>query len=238
MVYELRRESAWTNYDQILLMCAARTLAGSLVPLKGDAPTNVGFENADYDRFNGITGDGASYINTNYAGTWRQSASQQHIWITQRQEGTTGDGQPPYLCGGSFTQPKGIYLRYPVGGPINGYGVNPGAGPTTAGTNSTYNASMANTSGFCGWRATSIDYFALFPNNGTTGIGGSTNSGSAPNIFIFAANNGSGAPIRITTSRLCCYGIGIQVTTAVGGLPIARDVFSRFRTRLQVALGL
>ena len=46
----------------------ARTLNGALVPLKGSAPTNVGFAAIDHDRKTGLKGDGASkYLDSNRA---------------------------------------------------------------------------------------------------------------------------------------------------------------------------
>ena len=51
------------------ILCGARTLAGALVPVVGDAPTNVadGFVEGDYSRTAGITGDGTSYIDSGRA---------------------------------------------------------------------------------------------------------------------------------------------------------------------------
>jgi len=54
------------------ILCGARTLAGALVPLVGDAPTNVanGFVSGDYTRGGatpGLKGDGTSYLDSNYA---------------------------------------------------------------------------------------------------------------------------------------------------------------------------
>jgi len=49
------------------ILCGARTITGALVPLAGDAPTSNGFVSGDYSRTNGITGDGSSYLDSNYA---------------------------------------------------------------------------------------------------------------------------------------------------------------------------
>jgi hypothetical protein len=53
------------------ILAGARTLAGALVPVVGDAPTNVadGFVEGDYSRTDGLTGDGTSYIDTGFANT-------------------------------------------------------------------------------------------------------------------------------------------------------------------------
>jgi hypothetical protein len=53
------------------ILAGARTLAGALVPVVGDAPTNVadGFVEGDYSRTDGLTGDGATtYLDSGRAG--------------------------------------------------------------------------------------------------------------------------------------------------------------------------
>jgi hypothetical protein len=48
------------------LLCGARTLAGALVPLAGDAPTNNNFVDADYNRETGLVGNGSTkYLDSN-----------------------------------------------------------------------------------------------------------------------------------------------------------------------------
>lgn len=42
------------------LHCGQRSLAGSLIPLTGPAPTNINFVTGDYSRTQGLKGDGAS----------------------------------------------------------------------------------------------------------------------------------------------------------------------------------
>jgi len=51
------------------ILAGARTLAGALVPVVGDAPTNVadGFVEGDFSRTAGLTGDGTSYIDSGRA---------------------------------------------------------------------------------------------------------------------------------------------------------------------------
>jgi hypothetical protein len=51
------------------ILAGARTLAGALVPVVGDAPTNVadGFVEGDYSRTAGLTGDGTSYLDSGRA---------------------------------------------------------------------------------------------------------------------------------------------------------------------------
>jgi hypothetical protein len=50
----------WEAIKSSAIMMGARTLAGMLVPLRGDAPTNFNFVNADYDRVIGLKGNGST----------------------------------------------------------------------------------------------------------------------------------------------------------------------------------
>ena len=67
LVSGLKADGLWESMASSCLLCGPRTLAGALVPLKGDAPTAYGFVDGDYDRSNGITGDGTSYLDSNRA---------------------------------------------------------------------------------------------------------------------------------------------------------------------------
>jgi hypothetical protein len=50
------------------LLCGARTLAGALVPLAGDAPSNLNFLPEDYNRETGLKGNGSTkYLDSNRA---------------------------------------------------------------------------------------------------------------------------------------------------------------------------
>ena len=57
-VLALKATTGWAAMDVILPLIGARTLAGSLVPLKGSAPTLNNFVAGDYDRKLGLKGDG------------------------------------------------------------------------------------------------------------------------------------------------------------------------------------
>lgn len=68
LVAGLKADGLWDAIGASCLLSGPRTLAGALVPLKGDAPTNVanGFVGGDYDRL-GLLGDGTSHLDTGYA---------------------------------------------------------------------------------------------------------------------------------------------------------------------------
>jgi len=63
-----KNDGIWDAIKASCILAGARTLAGALVPLVGDAPTNVGgnFVAGDYNRETGLKGDGSTkYLNSN-----------------------------------------------------------------------------------------------------------------------------------------------------------------------------
>jgi hypothetical protein len=57
-----KTDGIWTAIKASCILAGARTLAGSLVPLMGTAPTNVGglFVSGDYNRKTGLVGNGST----------------------------------------------------------------------------------------------------------------------------------------------------------------------------------
>lgn len=55
-----KTDGTWTAIKACCILAGARTLAGALVPLVGAAPTNVNFVSGDYDRKNGLIGNGST----------------------------------------------------------------------------------------------------------------------------------------------------------------------------------
>jgi hypothetical protein len=68
LVSGLKSDGLWESMASTCLLCGPRTLAGALVPLRGDAPTaQGGWASGDYDRATGLTGDGnALYLDSNF----------------------------------------------------------------------------------------------------------------------------------------------------------------------------
>jgi hypothetical protein len=63
-----KSDGIWSAIKASCIMAGARTLAGALVPLVGDAPTNFNFVSGDYNRKTGLVGNGSTkYLNSNRA---------------------------------------------------------------------------------------------------------------------------------------------------------------------------
>ena len=55
-----KADGIWSAIKASCILAGARTLAGALVPLVGTAPTNNNFVTSDYDRKNGLIGNGSN----------------------------------------------------------------------------------------------------------------------------------------------------------------------------------
>jgi len=61
-----KSDGIWDSIKSSCILAGARTLAGALVPLRGTAPTNNNFAEADYNRETGLVGDGSTkYLDSN-----------------------------------------------------------------------------------------------------------------------------------------------------------------------------
>ena len=88
LVAGLKAEGLWDAMASSCLLCGPRTLAGALVPLRGDAPTAYGFVEGDYDR-EGLAGDGTSYLDSNRLDT-ADPTNDRHIATYVTAAGTLG----------------------------------------------------------------------------------------------------------------------------------------------------
>ena len=62
-----KADGTWTSLVASCIMAGARTVAGAIVPLRGNAPTNNNFVAGDYSRTLGLLGnDSNKYLNTGY----------------------------------------------------------------------------------------------------------------------------------------------------------------------------
>ena len=62
-----KADGIWSAIKSSCILAGSRTLSGALVPLVGSAPTNSNFVSFDFDRKNGLKGNGSTKrINSNY----------------------------------------------------------------------------------------------------------------------------------------------------------------------------
>jgi hypothetical protein len=81
----MKADGTFSAIKAACLLCGARTLAGALVPLAGNAPTNNNFVDADYNRETGLVGNGSTkYLDTNKnANTFDDDDYHHAVYVTQ-----------------------------------------------------------------------------------------------------------------------------------------------------------
>ena len=96
----LKEDNIYTDINACCVMAGWDSLAGALTPLKGTAPTNSGFLDADLDRGIGLKGNGSTkYLNSNRAGN-ADGQNDRHVSVFLGDRGTAGGGAR-YIASGS-----------------------------------------------------------------------------------------------------------------------------------------
>jgi hypothetical protein len=90
-----KADGIWDSIVTSCIMAGARTLAGAIIPLKGNAPTNNNFVSGDYSRTLGLLGDSSiKYLDTGYNNNdttnFPQNDSHMSCYVSASQTDTTG----------------------------------------------------------------------------------------------------------------------------------------------------
>jgi len=191
------------------ILAGARTLAGALVPVVGDAPTNVadGFVNGDYSRTAGLTGDGTSYLNSgvsndsDFSGTVANPVNDNHnaVYVTTANTVTSGS-----------------YISASLG--LEGGANNLVSDPdnTRIFTRNRSDAAelfvgKQSAVGLLGTsRQGSASYVVRIEGSDTT-VNVASVGASSDNLFVFSRNS-SGSPTGTTDATLAFYSIGTSLS--------------------------
>ena len=205
LVSGLKADGLWDAMASTCLLSGPRTLAGALVPLKGDAPTPYGFVSGDYSRTDGLGDPGsASYLDSNRSdGTDPQNDIHLSAYVSQV-DSRHANGSPPYAgfyvgsTSNSNTSAIGPYnsaehfgLRTPT--------IYPGTLVTSGSATGFRGCSRSNAASFT-WRVDGV--------NGTrtqaSGAHGSQN-------YFVAALNLNGSATRYADGKIAFYSIGTSL---------------------------
>lgn len=149
-----KADGIWSAIKASCILAGARTLTGALTPLVGSAPTNNNFVSGDYDREDGLVGNGSTkYINSNRNNN-TDPQNDQHMMVYVSQAGSL------------FPE---AYMG--AGGPAS-------AGATHFGPNSNTNVFFARS------RSSSAFNHSTAPASATGAIGVSRASSSAYNLRV------------------------------------------------------
>jgi hypothetical protein len=96
-VAELKKVNLWDSITDCLILMGSRTLAGSLIPLKGVPPTPSGFNDSNYNRKR-LKGNGTGFLNLNRFNNFYNRISH-HVVIYKTEISTPSPG---YLFGDGF----------------------------------------------------------------------------------------------------------------------------------------
>jgi len=198
-----KADGIWTSLVTSCIMAGARTVAGAITPLVGNAPTNNNFVAGDYSRTLGLLGnDSNKYLNTGYNNNdttnFPQNDSHMSCFVSQSQTDVNGT-----LVGTT----TGLGNRFRIG--------------YTSATNiSAVNRSnLASTMNFAplGFqaqsRSNSSGWLRRFYYSGGFQDGNVVSaSGSPSNELLGVFATGAGGAATTTNARMSFYSIGKSLT--------------------------
>jgi hypothetical protein len=209
-------DGIWDAIKSCCILAGARTLDGALVPLKGTAPSKVGFISTDYSRSTGLLSDGTTkYLNSNRA----HNADPQdsfHLSVYHHSSTIPQNGTSRYLIGARSVTSEvcfsvvGLY-KATTSGII---GVAAGARSIVESTNATPNNTSSHSAGIYGvTRNSASQYIVYFPPT-FNGISTSTvtlqpsKPRDAVNYLVFGLANTNTNLSSAVTARIAFYSIG------------------------------
>ena len=204
LVTRLKLQSLWAPIQHIVLLCAARTLSGALVPLKGARPINNNFVSDDYSRTAGLQGNGTDKrldAGFNANGFGSQDSKHLSAWVTQHQadNGALGSYIGSRLGVANEVSIGKSSLATQIRGQINGEG---------AGLHSP--ANYATSPGFVGISRSSSTVTTIRGSGLESTQGLVSAPANATSVAVFA--NSSAFPGVFTTARIAAYTAGSNIT--------------------------
>ena len=198
-----RDDGIYDDLNACCVMAGWDSLAGALTPLKGAAPTNSGFLDADLDRGIGLTGDGSTkYLDSNRASE-EDDQDSHHLAVFQTNPQI---GNPKYIAG------RGIVDA----GTTTLVGVSSATNKLyTRSRNSADNGGAAGLSatGLLGMSRSASDNYDVRVNSNTFNTVQDSQTPLTGNIWVFRSNNvGSGSSYDGTLSF---YSIGSATDLAL-----------------------
>jgi hypothetical protein len=197
-----KSDAIWGAIKASCIMAGARTISGALVPLVGDAPTNVNFVSADYDRKTGLKGDRSTkYLlaNINYNDMEQNSIS---FSVNLSDAGTSGTNR--VHIGGSYASNSLDYND------IIADSTGKLASRNRLGASDLFPSPASETTGFlCSSRNNSADFIFRFGGVNNT----VTRNSATPRDSIFSIYNRTNAALY-SDARINFYHVGDYVDPA------------------------
>jgi len=197
-----KQDGIWTSLVTSCIMAGARTVAGAITPLVGNAPTNNNFVAGDYSRTLGLLGNNSNkYLATGYNNNdttnFPQNNSHMSCYVSASQTNASG-----VFAGGTVALGGRLYFYH---------------NSTTIifAKNRAVNATGSNNLAPIGFQGTSRNNSANFDCRFTSssGVASSTVTGvstTLSNDLLGVFASGSGA--AFTSARMSFYSIGKSLT--------------------------
>jgi hypothetical protein len=200
LVSGLKADGLWESMASTCLLCGPRTLAGALVPLRGDAPTSYGFVEGDYDRL-GLTGDYTSYLDTGYA--YDQNQDNEHMSLYRSAAGATTQN---WMGAGNYDSRNGAFTR------LSHYSSN--VQPASQ-ANLSFYPEASPPSGFAGVsRSGSAVTVRYNGSDRSQTVQSKSVSGITSTFAVFAVNYDDLGVVGYSTQKASFYSIGTSIDLA------------------------
>lgn len=201
-----KADGIWNAIVASCIMAGARTVAGAIVPLRGNAPTNNNFVSGDYSRKLGLLGDGSTkYLATGYNNNDTTSFPQNNTHISCYVSQSPTNDNAIFVGTRLVGLSSILTIRYTAGG-INTLFQCRGA----TGASRTLTAL-----GFqCASRSLSTEFLSRCTHSGGISDATSTITSSAPSnnlLGVFAGFNAT-TPQSFANARMSFYSIGQSLT--------------------------
>lgn len=205
-----KNDGIWNSIKASCLLGGARTLNGALVPLVGNAPTNVNFISSDYNRKTGLVTDGTKYLNLGYNNNdttnFPRDDSHASVYIKQNSVSFLASG--PYIILGAkgYSYEGGMSFLWSAGGGSAVYSVY---NRTFTSVNYGTMINFVGTS-----KSTSGAFFIARTANANTTSSTSANSGPASGLYgVFGL--GDGSFLYPSGLRISFYSLGRSLNLAL-----------------------
>ena len=195
-----KADGTWDSIKACCILAGWDSLDGCLVPLKGPAPTNNNFAEADYNRETGLVGDGSqTYLDTNRA---NDADPQDDKHVSAYISTVPSNAGTVYIASaGRNIVGSTSFFR---GSVTTNWGVNR---PSTASVSDVLNADLIGFAGMSRFQAANFLYRA----NGATTTSTAFPSGTPDPGDLFVMSDGSSYH---SDARIAFYSIGESLDLA------------------------
>lgn len=197
-----KADGIWASLVTSCIMAGARTVAGAITPLVGNAPTNNNFVAGDYSRTLGLLGNGTNkYLATGYNNNDTTNFPQNNTHISCYISQIPTNDNAIFVGTRLVAFSSILCIRYTGGGATTFFNCRGGQGTSR---------SLVALGFQCASRALSTEFLSRCTHSGGTSDVTSIVNSSAPSnnlLGVFAGFNAA-TPLTFTNARLSFYSIG------------------------------